>query len=189
MRYFFILEEMEQQLNEVRKVAELKRAGFKEAEAIELLNKFDVQSAADLERLLGRKESLLKRSVKALEKRRKLGDKDYDIIRQLNPLVGSVGNRNITFAGWASTEPSARSYIKEKKKKGWSVENIDLDKDGVAEVLVRDKDGIIRNQYRISTSGGQKILRKLCIFTMKHSRNPIDFLDFTWTTHRFGASL
>ena len=45
------------------------------------------------------------------------------------------------------------------------------------------------NQYRISTSGGQKILRKLCIFTKKYSRNPIDFLDFTWTKHRFGASL
>jgi len=35
------------------------------------------------------------------------------------------------------------------------------------------------NQYRISTSGGQKILRKLCTFTMVHSLNPIDFLDFT----------
>jgi len=121
---------MEQQLIEVRKVAELKRAGFNEAEAIQLLNKYDVKSAADLERLLERKESLLKRSAKALEKQRKLGDKDYDIIQQLNPLVGSKGNRDITFAGWASTEPSARSYIKEEKKKGWSVENIDLDKDG-----------------------------------------------------------
>jgi len=24
---------------------------------------------------------------------------------------------------------------------------------------------------------------------MKHSRNPIDFLDFTWTKHRFGINI
>jgi len=142
----------------VRQVDELRKAGFKEAEAIELLNKYDVQSDADLERLLGRKESLLKRSAKALEKRMKLGEEDYSIIKQLNPLVGSVGNRDITFAGWASTEPSARSYIKEKKKKGWSVLNTDLDGDGVGEVLVKDKDGIIR---RVNGWGVKESLRPI----------------------------
>jgi len=135
---------MEQKLKVANQVAQLKDLGYNPDEIIAAMNKHDLRSVEDLEKLLNMRDGLIKRSQKALAKRKELGEADYGLINQLGPIVGSRGNRDVTFAGWASTYPSAESYIKEKKKKGWSVSERDLDNDGEKEVLVLDKDGIVR---------------------------------------------
>ena len=149
---------MEQKREMANQVAELKKLGLSPQEVIDVMGKHNLQSVGDLEKLLSMRDSLIKRSQKALAKRKELGEADYGLINKLGPIVGSKGNRDVTFAGWASTEPSASSYIKEKKKRGWTVEVDDLDADGTDEVLVRDKDGIVR---RVNGWGVKESLRPI----------------------------
>ena len=103
-------------------------------------------------------------------------------------------NKELKRVGWMNSKEAAliQFELNPERYEDWKVRaDRDISGDGIPDVVILNKHNEIMdvNQYRISTSGGQKILRKLCIFTMKHSRNPIDFLDFTWTKHRFGASL
>ena len=64
----------------------------------------------------------------------------------MGPRVGSVGNRDVIFPGWASTEPSAVAFLEEtgKVKDGWKSKMGDVDGDGTRGVLILDKYGVVR---------------------------------------------
>jgi len=124
-----------------------------------LLKDYNI-SGSEFARMLKNKASFDKRYGEMRDKRVGLHKQDLGLIRQLGPIVGSVGNRDATFAGWASTEPSALAYLEEtgKVKDGWKAQLGDVDGDGTKEVLILDKDGIVR---RINGWG------------VKESRSPI----------------
>jgi len=74
-------------------------------------------------------------------------------------LVGSKGNRDVTFVGWASTGPSAAEYIKSNKNlKDWKVVTQDIDNDGEEEVMLYDDEDNIR---RINGWGVKESLKPI----------------------------
>lgn len=68
-------------------------------------------SASEFERMIKNKASSEKRYGEMQKKRMALHEKG--LVKQLGPIVGSQGNRNVNFAGWDSTHPSALAYLEE----------------------------------------------------------------------------
>ena len=137
----------------------MQEEGWDQEAAFKMMkDKYGISTREDFERLLSQRDVIMKRSAKARERRVDLHSKDLKLIRQLGPVVGSQANRDVTFAGWASTVPSAEAYLKETKKKGWRVQNHDVDGDGFGEVLVFDDDGVVR---RINGWGVKESMRPI----------------------------
>ena len=123
---------------------ELKLQGFSKDSIADILLANGVSSAAEVTKLLKMRDGLLKRSKKATEKRKEVATADLGYIQKLTGIVGTNGNRDVTFSGWASTAISAEEYIKSKKMQGWSVKTQDLDGDDIPEVLLYDDENNIR---------------------------------------------
>ena len=137
----------------------LKKEGFNPDDVVSILNNRGISSVGEVEKLLSMREGLYKRSQKAKEKRKMQLGLDTNLIRDLGPIVGSKGNRDVTFAGWASTGPSAAEYIKSNKNlKDWRVELRDIDNDGEEEVMLYDDEDNIR---RINGWGVKESLKPI----------------------------
>jgi len=123
-----------------------KNDGLSQDEVADMLLKDYNISGSEFQRMLKNKASFDKRYGEMRDKRVGLHKQDLSLIKQLGPIVGSVGNRDVTFAGWASTPKSAEAYLEEtgKVKDGWKYQLGDVDNDGTKEVLILDKDGVVR---------------------------------------------
>jgi len=127
-------------------IDEAAKAKVPKAQLIDQLHDEYGITKEEFNRMIKNRDSFNKRYAKLKEKRVTLHNEDYGLIEKLGPIVGSLGNRDVTFAGWASTPESAEAYLQEtgKVKDGWSFETRDLDNDGTREVLILDKDGVVR---------------------------------------------
>ena len=102
--------------------------------------------------------SLYNRRAEAKAKRKKFYDDAGPQILELSDIVGSKTKYDITRANWATTPESANKYFTEKNKKGWRVQEQDVDGDDVKEILVYDHEGNPRyvNGYGIKKSELEK---------------------------------
>ena len=146
-------------VEQVKALNAMQEEGWDQEAAFKMMkDKYGISTREDFERLLSQRDAIMKRSAKARKRRVDLHNKDLKLIRLLGPVVGSQANRDVTYAGWASTVPSAEAYLKETKKKGWKVQNHDVDGDGFGEVLVLDDDDVVR---RINGWGVKESMRPI----------------------------
>ena len=117
-------------------------------------------SESQFNRVLENKDKILERSKKARVKREALHNADHAYIKELMDIVGSKGNRDISYAGWASTPESAKAYLLETDKKDWGVEENDFDGDGIPEVIVIDPDGVHRRINGWGVRESKQAIRK-----------------------------
>jgi len=146
-------------VEQVKALNAMQDEGWDQDAAFKMMkDKYGISTREDFERLLSQRDAIMKRSAKARERRVDLHSADLKLVRQLAPIVGSHANRDVTYAGWASTIPSAEAYLKETKKKGWKVQDADADGDGFGEFLVYDDDGVVR---RINGWGVKESMRPI----------------------------
>jgi len=146
-------------VEQVKALNAMQEEGWDQEAAFKMMkDKYGISTREDFERLLSQRDAIMKRSAKARKRRVDLHNKDLKLIRLLGPVVGSQANRDVTYAGWASTVPSAEAYLKETKKKGWKVQNHEVDGDGFGEVLVFDDDDVVR---RINGWGVKESMRPI----------------------------
>jgi len=152
-----------------------------------LLKDYNI-TASEFERMLKNKASFDKRYGDMRKKRMDLHEVDLSLSKQLGPIVGSVGNRDVTFAGWASTPQSAEAYLEEtgKVKDGWKYKLDDLDNDGTKEVLILDKDGVVR---RINGWGVKESRRPIRDDYFSHNPTIDDRKNVTQTEWTRGISV
>jgi len=150
---------MKAKLKNANDIAMLKNQGFDPQQVADILSNRGIKSSAEVEKLLSMREGLFKRQETARRKRHEHAQADLNLINQLGPIVGSEGNRDITFAGWASTGPSAEAYIKSNKNmKDWSVREEDIDNDQIKEILLYDDE---QNVRRVNGWGVKESLKPI----------------------------